>query len=397
MSGHVAHAEAPRRPRLAIAIGLLLGLAIASNLYLTQLYVRVHANPGAKVDSFCAVSEKVNCVTVAQSRYSALSGVPMAVLGAEFFALALLALVASAWGRWRVRHWDSVLFAQLLLGLPISMAMAHLSAFQIQSVCLLCVTVYGSHFLALAILIVVRRQPLKEFVRLGPRELKKWLGTGAAKGFVTLVLAVGLSQFLWAPKVFGVRASDADPVSGDPFAGLIQGPMTLGPPDAPIKIEEFSDYECPICARGHEVLVQVLKRNPKVVHFRHRDYPLDQACNRKMQGPLHQHACRAADYARCAAEQKKFWPFVALLFHRQDALAPEELRAHAKTVGLDLKALEQCVGTAETRQAVLDDVEEGIKRDVKGTPTYVINGETIVGPHDVEFWETKIAELLKKK
>jgi protein-disulfide isomerase len=116
-----------------------------------------------------------------------------------------------------------------------------------------------------------------------------------------------------------------------------------------------------------------------------------------MQGPFHNYACQAAYYARCAAKQDKYWPFEAKLFENRERLTSKDLRGYAEEVGLDVAKLVKCAKSASTRQAVIEDIRRGLKREMKGTPTFFVNGEMIVGVRRVEFWEAKIAALLKGK
>ena len=121
----------------------------------------------------------------------------------------------------------------------------------------------------------------------------------------------------------------------------------------------------------------------------------DMACNPAVKHPFHTNACRAAYYARCASYQNKYWPLEALLFANREQLDEENLRGFARDAGLELEQLETCVRGSRAQQAVIDDVNEGLRRGLTGTPTFFVNGEKVVGPHPIEFWEQKIAAVGK--
>ena len=120
---------------LLLSVVILLLTGLGSSIYLTHLHYVVHS--GTKdVESFCAISEGFNCVTVATSEYSSFLGIPVAVWGLEFYVLALLAVALSGLGLWRVRRWDSLLFIAMGLSLPACAALAWISVSCINSVCI---------------------------------------------------------------------------------------------------------------------------------------------------------------------------------------------------------------------------------------------------------------------
>jgi uncharacterized membrane protein len=183
-----------RRRWLLAGVLPLLALGFACNLYLLKLYIRVHGPGGAAVtESFCAVSDRVNCVTVANSSYSAFLGLPIALYGVEFFGLMLVMVVCSQSGLWRVRAWDSLLFLFTLPAVPAVAVLAYISSFKIRSVCLLCAIIQGSTVLLFLTLLIAGRRELKALHTDGLGELLPSLrgGTGV---LALLVAALGISQ-----------------------------------------------------------------------------------------------------------------------------------------------------------------------------------------------------------
>lgn len=382
---------------LALPLVLLLLTGLGSSVYLTYLHLEVHAAGGGEVQSFCAISEGFNCVTVATSEYSTFLGVPVAVYGMEFYLLGLAAVILSGIGLWSVRRWDSLLFVGMALSLPVCAGLFWVSISCIQSVCIMCLLVYGVNLLAFLLLLVSGWGRLGEMVTAGPRELLR-VASGA-RGAMTLLLVGGLlvSQFFWMPGMLHGEARRIEAGTTQAWHGLPTEGQTIGPKDAPVQIEEFTDYQCPYCGKAHEVMMQVLKQFPGKIHLIHRDYPLDMACNPRITTPFHEHACQAAYYARCAAAQDKYWPYEALLFRNRERLEHEDLLRYASTVGLDVAALKRCVRSEETFKAVREDLARGVKRNVSGTPTVFVNGEAVVGLRPPAFWVEKISEILQKR
>jgi protein-disulfide isomerase len=215
-----------------------------------------------------------------------------------------------------------------------------------------------------------------------------------------------LSQFVWVPRVMGREGHSGDLLGGPSTAGVMSAykpgawldqpasGLTLGPANAPIRIEEFTDFQCPFCGRAHRVMLEVVKEFSGKVHLVHRDFPLDDHCNPAIPERFHENACNASFHARCAADQDSYWPFETMLFEHQKQLDDRTMLSIATKLGLNAGKLKVCVQAPGTREAVLRDIQEGIARGVQGTPTCFVNGEALVGAHPIEFWEQKIQSLL---
>jgi uncharacterized membrane protein len=377
---------AQRRRRLLPVVVLLLGAGLSCSIYLLHLYIRVHSAGGGTVESFCAVSDTLNCVTVANSSYSTFLRLPIALYGTEFFGALLVLTLYSASGAWRVRAWDSLLFLAMLPALPAAAALAYISSFKIGSVCLLCAGIQGSVVLLFVMLLVAGRKRLRALFVDGPSELVAALRSPAGAVVAVLVVGAGVSQFFWAGPLF--RSHGGGPSGA--WEGLPVAGLSIGPKDAPVQIEEFTDFQCPHCGDAHRIMMEMLRRYPGKIHLQHRDFPLDMACNPMLKREFHPHACRAALYARCAGRQDRYWPYEELLFENREQLFEDNLRALANRVGLDRPKLDACLADPGTMQSLQDDINEGIRRKIHGTPTLFVNGERQVGLPPAGFWEKKL-------
>lgn len=378
-----------RRRRLRLPVAALLLVATAANGYLAHLYYRAKAAPShAVVDSFCNISDRWDCVSVARSVYAEFLGIPVAVYGAEFFGLALAVTLLAGGGRIKLRAWDSVVFVMMLCAAPISLFMAWIAFFKIRTLCLLCTTIYGANGVTLLLLGVAHGRRLRELAGEGLRELRRRLKSNAAQATLLALVVIAVSQFFWLPRL--TPTSEEGPkLSGDPWQGIPQDGLVAGAPRAKARVEIFTDFQCPFCAQLHHLTQQVLKKHPDELQLVHRDFPLDQSCNRVVRRPFHDRSCAAAIFGRCAAEQGRFWHFSSLLFAHQHDLGPPELERLARTAGLDVDKLRACAGRPAVRAAVQQDIEEGIRRGVNGTPTCFIGGKQV--PHQQvvqpEFWK----------
>ncbi len=176
-----------------------------------------------------------------------------------------------------------------------------------------------------------------------------------------------------APPIVRVAVSS----DGAPVRGTAQAPVTL---------VEFSDFHCPFCNRVQAILKQVLERYPDKVKLVYRDFPLDR---------IHPQARRAAEAARCAHDQGKFWEYHDLLYANTPRGAAEDLRQYAKQVGLDVAKFEQCVASGVHKAAVQRDIDEGGRLGVTGTPAFFINGRPLEGAQPLEAFVRVIEEELR--
>jgi protein-disulfide isomerase len=167
------------------------------------------------------------------------------------------------------------------------------------------------------------------------------------------------------------------PVDGAPFKG---------PETAPVTIVKFEDFACPFCKRAQPTLTEVLSRYGDKVKLVSRDFPLDR---------LHPGARKAAEAARCANDQGKFWAYHDTLYAKAPA-KPDQLRGYAEALRLDIPVFEQCLSSGKYQAAVQQDVEEGSRLGVTGTPTFFINGQMLSGAQPVEKFVQMIEDELAR-
>lgn len=365
---------------------ILLLIALISSILLLNLFIEVNQVGPDQIKSFCQINENFDCVTVAASKYAVFLKIPIALYSVEFFAVVLVAFLLAFSGAWKLKHWDSLLFICYIMALPVALIMATVAIFFIKSICILCTAIYGSTIVGVLIYLVAYRKSLPALFISGPKELLKSGGFG--RNFLIAIILVGLSQFLWVPAYFARPYQ----LSKD-FAGVPTQGMTIGSKDASLVIHEFTDYECPHCRLGHEIMLKLVEKHPQKVRVIHHDYPLDNACNPKIKRPFHQKACQAAFYARCAAKQGQYWPFAVTLFGNQRNLDLDDLKSYANKLKLDWAALEKCAHSNDIKKELQADIESALNKGVFATPTFIANGQKVMGPRRLEFWE----KLIDKK
>jgi protein-disulfide isomerase len=158
------------------------------------------------------------------------------------------------------------------------------------------------------------------------------------------------------------------------------GHPTEGAKDAPITIVEFTDFQCPFCQKTESTLKELRTKYGDKIRLVHMDFPL----------PFHSHALDAAKAARCANEQGKFWPYREALFANQSKLAPADLKAAAKTLGMNATKFDSCFDSPKYDALIKADQAAGEKVGVDGTPAFFIDGRPLTGAQPT----TKFAEII---
>ena len=161
----------------------------------------------------------------------------------------------------------------------------------------------------------------------------------------------------------------------------------LGSANAPVTLIEFSDFQCPFCARVMPTLKKVKDTYGDKVRIVWKDFPLTS---------IHPQAFKAAEAAQCAREQGKFWELHDVLFANQQTLQPEELKKHAAAVGIDLPKFNACFDASKYGERVQQQMSAGTQLGVGSTPSIFINGRLVSGAQPYEVFAGIIDEELAR-
>ena len=143
-----------------------------------------------------------------------------------------------------------------------------------------------------------------------------------------------------------------------------------GNPNAPVTIVEFGDYQCPFCKKTEATLKAVLAKYNGRVKLAFLDFPLTE---------IHASAFSAAEAARCAGEQGKYWEYHDSLFSDQSKLDQPSLVERAEKLHLSAAAFRSCLSSGKFKTDIEANREQGDKAGVSGTPAYFINGVFLNG------------------
>lgn len=209
-------------------------------------------------------------------------------------------------------------------------------------------------------------------------------------GLVTLGALLLVSAIVW-PQLRPI----AEVVAADSGTHPNANDNSMGDPNAPIKIEEFADFQCPFCERFHKETEPLLRQyyiDTGKVQFVYRsmgNFVSDNiARNNLAQGkdiPATTESQDSALAVYCAGDQDKFWEMHAYLFANvigEDAgsFSDRRLKAIAKAAGLDMGQFNSCYNSGKFKDRVQQDAQDGQANNITGTPsfiiTYTVNGET---------------------
>jgi protein-disulfide isomerase len=164
----------------------------------------------------------------------------------------------------------------------------------------------------------------------------------------------------------------------------------LGPKDAPITLVEYSDFECPFCARGFGTVKELMTKYKGKIRFVYKHLPLS----------FHPQALISAKYYEAIRlqDENKAFAFHDEIYKNQKKLSGGVtfLDATAKSVGADLKRLKKDVESPAIAKRIDDDIREAASLGIEGTPGFVINGVPVRGAYPADHFVGIVEELKKR-
>jgi protein-disulfide isomerase len=210
------------------------------------------------------------------------------------------------------------------------------------------------------------------------------LGTG----LLFVLIIVGL---VWA---IVAGPSPVDPTArGREESGLRfsdDNDPTRGPGEAKVVVRMYSDLQCPACRTAEPGLEAAMQKYSDKVRFVWNDFPLV---------TIHPNALPAANAARCAEEQGKFWEYRQKLYEAQDTWAMDSAPTSkfveiARAAGIDESSFTACVANKTYDGKIRNDMSEGVANRVDSTPTFFVNNVGYSGVMSESEWTTAIEKAL---
>jgi len=384
---------------LACAIVGLAASVWAANVHYHLLYDPTYT-------SFCDVNATVSCTTVYQSRFSTVRGMPVAILGAIWFAVAGLLALGGLTARDSVRESiPGYLFVLSTAALAVILYLGYASFFLIKAVCILCLTTYAAVIGLFLVSGAATSIPMTTLPRRAARDARVLAGSPLALLLVILFFAGAASTLAFFPRET-VTAS-GEHVTPAPsqdqrseferwYSSQPRVPLIVPSDGAKVLVVKFNDFQCPACGQSYQqykpIFAKYDAQQPGAVKLVLKDYPLNRDCNDNMMQTLHPAACDAAVAVRLTAPAKvvelEDW-----LYSHQPAMTSPSVRQAARDIG--------GVSDFESKYAsilgsVKTDIALGRQLGVKSTPTFFINGVKIEGALPPVYFDQAIALELKR-
>ena len=377
-------------------IGLALSAELSYIFYKTNFLTNF-------AQSFCSISNLIDCDGVAQTSYAITFGVPNALWGIILYLLFIFLLfVDKIQEKFKNTIFDvfenprSYIATIGLISFCLSMVLAGISIFKIDKICVLCFCVY---FINLFIALTANTKGL--FYHDIKTTIKDFI-KGAKKYFILFVVVMIAvittlvylnDSLIFSPKLKKEKElKEFYEAKTNKYA--IKGNI-LGKEDALVKINIYSDFNCPFCkilnimihkaARGENVLVQDV------------NFPLDTSCNHRIGSTLggHENSCLYARYAIAAKKQGNYWGAANVFFYNKpntpDEIVEEFKKAH---LNLDFNQLHYDANSPETYAKLEKDINDAADKGINGTPVIEIEGIQYMGaiPYEDLVQKIKLAQ-----
>jgi uncharacterized membrane protein/protein-disulfide isomerase len=345
-----------------------------TSLYLIYTHYKNHTD--LAFSSFCAVTQAINCDTVAQSPWSIFWGLPLALWGLFVYSLFLVLLIPlRKFDEKRVSRWSFITILALLAS-GFSVYLAVLSATRIHSWCVLCVLTYAVNFLlAFATWITFCRFSTVRFFPALPAAFNGLAHTAPVRWGVAFLIALLIAGRFFIPTYW---LQDVSPISAKVATGITkEGHPWIGAETPQFVIEEFTDYQCFQCSKVHFYLRQLINQHPDRIRLVHRHYPLDHEFNRIIApDPFHVGSGRLALVAVVAANHGSFWAVNDALYQaaqsKKDSI---EIDAFAQLMQISTEQLATEMFTEKTLKYLQHDMVQGLQHGITGTPSFVVDGK----------------------
>ncbi len=373
----------------------LLFLGLLVSLYLSHHHIEVKSSLQVG-PSICSFDEVFDCDSVAQSSHSEVFGVPVAFLGAFFYASILLLFLFTRDVEKSIRRSvNAIVFVILSFTLISSLYLAYYSYVDLGKVCIFCTLLYLVN-IALFFLAFHFKDERGEFGAAVGYFVSKFLPS--MNGVFFLLWNIGLVLLvIYFPKIYQKHYliprylsvydktvigslleqwKSSEFVIDQEVAKNLPGAIVRNPEskeEKVITIVEYADYECPACQKVAPVLEKVYAENRNKLRLVLLQYPLDKSCNRAIEGAFHQDSCRIARTVLCADLD---YGLSALEIHERiltDNLATKEgIEKLISEYGIDES---KCT---KADQALKDQIEFAIKADIHSTPSIFAEGKKVV-------------------
>ena len=404
-------------------VGIILFVSSLVGVVLSGILIEHHVSPATDSEflrSICGTGSEAGCDAVNTSKASKFLGVPIALWGFIYYATASLLSIFY----WRLKDisFMQVIFWMSVVALLIDISLFVYSLMIIEVVCNLCLITYLvtlSILLSSAAILKKNKKTLFDLnIHFAGLKEKSNVLISVVFGFIFIVF-LGAFIFLYARSSASALTSGSNPnaILNEAWKAFkrqyenspekkfsIDRSASRGAADPILTIVEFADFLCPHCKYMSKELKQIAEKYPNSVKIIFKHYPLDQECNKNITRRFHEGACKLAYISQCALKQgaSAFWQMHDVIFQFQEkirvagSLAEREISFIANSAGLRVQAIRSCIADPQIKTQVVQDIEEGDRAGITGTPAIYINGRKVASSNMDFFIKKLLAYQIKK-
>ncbi len=390
--------------------GALLALIFA--IFSTSQHIRIQ-NEGFETQSFCAISERINCDIVNASSYSEFLGLPIAWWGVAYYSLLLILAIGTI--LWIKNKRASASFAWLVScgGILYSGFLAYIATAVLGVVCIECLGMYLGTLLAFLGFFPSLEINMKSIPLFIVNYLKSIFGKSKVgfqidfAKYATLAAALFLAVSISYPSIAGDAPKGVDKKTAKNLTESFfsqsgyniqidpNWPM-WGNPKGNVVIVEYSEFQCPFCKLSALNVKPYLYEFKNNVRYYFVNFPLDSSCNPKVSSRMHPMACLAASAGVCAHRFGDFWGYHDDLFRDQKKISKQFILKLAEDYGWDPKDFDACLTDPSTLERLISDINASEKVNIEGTPTIFINNKPFKYWRDPNMLRAIIKEEIKR-
>lgn len=404
-------------------INSLLLLSV-TGVFLSGLLLYQHFFPDFELGFLsCGKGFSNSCIAVGQSKYSMIFGIPVAAFGLLYFILiSFIILIADYAEEKYYKILCGTIFPLLIAGLFSDVILGFLMI-KIGELCILCILTYIINILLFIILFIFIKnnfmkseiiESLEDFFRPSDSDEKASLSLSILFVFF-LIFAVFTSAYIVKIKSGSSRPSESQLSKQitnfynqkQESINFPQDNLTIGKPDAKVKIYIFNDFLCSACNKLYQIEKFILAKYNGKIQIIYYHYPLDKACNKYMDDSVYLNSCLASQSMYAASKAGFFEEYFYVHFSNynkyKEGFDKENIKNNltqvAKEFKINLESRQKFATLLENNSGniqISDNIEFAEKLKIEATPTLIIAGRKIVGTPPREFIEAIIDTELSR-
>lgn len=369
-------------------------IGLTSSIYLLIVHYKNYTDPA--FSSICAISRAMNCDTVAQSTYSILFNVPLALWGIVGFLCYLYVILLSQ-PKTNRQLWALIFYLGLFSSL-ISLYFGYISAIEIHSYCIFCIVCYLCHLLiTFYAFIIHQRFNLSYSISATVKGMKILSATYFLKAVITIIFLNVIALPFSLPHYWELSSNMH--LSPEISRGLTdEGNPWIGADQPELTVSIFSDYQCFQCYKMHFLFLNLVARFPEKIRLVHIHFPLDHKYNPAASPqPYHVGAGKLALLAIEAAAEGRFWQTSDELFAIGRAKGELDINNLAEKCNLDRRRMSLAISNQRNIIQLRRDMKKGIELTVNSTPSFLINNKIYRGTIPLTIFQQYSLDGLEKR